>query len=184
METLLRVSPRSPNADALGGWMPQLSKVRNETQHIVAFLDSVKVQQLTWDTTEAFSCPLCLETDCYQDMYIYLNKNLLLQIQEMISDKTALEFCSLSSKLQELYYFPPKCRLCKSCHFPPCRDVFLLPPALNCVPAVLGAVILHQRSADYFHLVSLVRKWFWHALTPCFLGINMRAMEKLQTVNK
>lgn len=56
--------------------------------------------------------------------------------------------------------------------------------ALNCVPAVLGAVILHQRSADYFHLVSLVRKRFWHAFTPSFPCINMRAMEKLQTVNK
>lgn len=68
--------------------------------------------------------------------------------------------------------------------FPFLLLLLLLPPALNSVPAVLGAVILHQRTADYFHLVSLVRKWFWHALTPCFLCINMRAMEKLQTVNK
>ena len=91
----------------------------------------------------------------------------------------------LLSRLWKLSRFSPQRCLCeKSCRFLRRGDVYLLPPALNCVPAVLGAVILHQHSADYFHLVSLVRKWFWHALTPCLLGINMRAMEKLQTVNK
>lgn len=93
--------------------------------------------------------------------------------------------CFFAGFKKKLFRFPPKRCLCeKSRRLLQRGDVFLLPPALNCVPAGLGAVILHQRSADYFHLVSLVRKWFWHALTPCLLGINMRAMEKLQTVNK
>lgn len=99
--------------------------------------------------------------------------------------KHALTAICFSADFKNFPVFYPQGSWCeKSCRFLRHGDVYLLPPALNCLPAVLGAVILHQHSADYFHLVSLVRKWFWHALTPCLLGINMRAMEKLQTVNK
>lgn len=66
---------------------------------------------------------------------------------------------SFAGLKKKLFRFPPERCLCeKSRRLLQCGDVFLLPPALNCVPAGLGAVILHQRSADYFHLVSLVRK--------------------------